>query len=128
MHVDDPGKLRPFLIPVKRFSPENGETRMPVYAYEAAKNAAISFKISASLFDVSSNPGVSISIVLLPSTVNSSESWTSAVDDSKLIPIRRLEPLARLINWKQLVEFLVIITGHTRLTDDFPLPVAPMTL
>ena len=97
-------------------------------AYVVAKNAAISFKISASLFVVSSNPGVSMRMTGFPSRVNLSARLTSVVDDSKPIPTRRLEPLARLINWKQLNELLVIIVRHTLLTDVFPLPVAPMTL
>ena len=94
-----------------------------------AKKAAIIFKISTSLFEVSSNPGVSMRVTALPSRMNLSASWTSAVHDSKSIPIRRFEPLARLINWRQPSEFLVIITRHrTILTDVFPLPVAPKTL
>ena len=97
-------------------------------AHVVAKNATIIFIISASLFDVSSNPGVSTRETRLPSTVNSSVSWTSVVDDSKPIPTRRLEPLARLLNWSQPGEFLGILTGRALLTDVFPLPVAPMTL
>ena len=123
-----PESLDPFSYLLRNSVRKMGKQRMPMCAYEAAKNATINFKMSALLFDRSSNPGVSMSIVLLPSTANSSESWTVAVDDSEFIPIRTLEPLARLINWKQLDEFLVIITGHMRLTDDFPLLVAPMTL
>jgi len=66
--------------------------------YVVAKKAAIIFKISVSLFDVSSNPGVSMRTTFLPSRENSSASWTSAVHDSKFIPIRKFERLARLIN------------------------------
>ena len=67
-------------------------------AYVVAKKAAISFKMSVSLFVVSSNPGVSMRMTFRPSRVNTSASWTSAVHDSKSVPTRRLEPLARLIN------------------------------
>ena len=67
-------------------------------AHLVAKKAAIVFKISVSLFDVSSNPGVSMRVTFLPSRVNLFASWTSAVQDSRPIPIRRSEPLARLIN------------------------------
>ena len=63
-----------------------------------AKKAAIVFKTSASLFEVSSNPGVSTRVTALPPRVNLFESLTSVVDDSEPIPIRRFESLARSIN------------------------------
>ena len=63
-----------------------------------ARKSAIIFRISVSLFEVSSNPGVSMRVTVLPSTANLSVTWTSAVQDSKPIPTRRFEPLARLIN------------------------------
>jgi hypothetical protein len=69
-----------------------------IWAYVVAKKVAIVFKISVSLFVVSSNPGVSMSTTCLPSSVNLSASWTSAVHDSKSIPTRRFERLARLMN------------------------------
>ena len=93
-----------------------------------AKKAAIVSKISVSLFMVSSNPGVSMSITALPSRVNSSVGWTLSVHESKSVPIRNFESLAILINWGQLGESLVIITRYRVLTEVFPLPVAPMTL
>ena len=101
---------------------------MPMYTYEVAKKAAIICKISVSLFEVSSKPGVSIRATVLPSRMNSSESLTSAVQDPRPIPTRKVEPLARLMNWRQLSEFLVVITKYALLTDVLPLPVAPMTL
>jgi len=64
-----------------------------------AKKAAIFFKISVSLLVVSSNPGVSMSTTRLPSSVNSFASWTSGVHDSKSIPTRKFERLARLMNY-----------------------------
>ena len=67
-------------------------------AYAVAKKAAIILKMSVSLFEVSSNPGVSMRTTFLPSRANSSASWTSVVHDFKFIPIRRFERLARLIN------------------------------
>ena len=97
-------------------------------AHVVAKKAVMSFKISVSLIEASSNPGVSIRITTRSSTVNSTVGCTSAVHESKSFPTCRFEPLARLINWSQLGELLVIITGHTPLTVDFPLPIAPMTL
>ena len=102
--------------------------RTPVCTYVEAKKVAIIVRISVSVFDVSSNPGVSMRITLLPSRVNSSASVTSAVHDANPIPIRRFEPLARLINWRQLGESPVVISGYTLLTEVFPLPVAPITL
>ena len=99
-----------------------------MYTYVAAKKAAIIFRISASPFVVSSNPGISIRVTVLSSRVNGAASLTSAVHDSEPIPIRRLEPLARLINWRVSDELLDIISGCIRPTVVFPLPVAPMTL
>ena len=92
-----------------------------------AKKAAI-FKISVSLFVVSLNPGVSIRVTLLPSSVNLSATWASVVHGSKSIPTRKFERLARLINWRHSSELLIITTKHLVLTEVFPLPVAPMTL
>ena len=105
-----------------------GKRRAQKCTYVVAKKAAIISKISVSLLEVSSNPGVSTRVTGLPSRAKFSTTWTSAVHDFKPIPTRRSEPLARLINWRQLCEFLIIITGHALLTDVFPLPVAPMTL
>ena len=75
--------------------------RAAMRAYVAARKDAIIFKMSVSLFVVSSNPGVSMRVTALPSRVNSSATWTSAVHDSKSIPVFRFEPLARLINWRR---------------------------
>ena len=97
-------------------------------AYTAARWNAISFKVSVALFVVSSNPGVSTRVTVLPSRVNSSATWTSAVHDINPIPVRRFEPLARLINWRQPGEFPVIFGKCILLTAVLPLPVAPMTL
>ena len=44
------------------------------WTYVVAKKAAIFLKISVSLFVVSSNPGVSMSVTCLPSRVNLSAS------------------------------------------------------
>ena len=99
-----------------------------MWTYVVVKNVAIISKISVSLFEVSLNPGVSTRTTLLPSRVNSSESLTSAVHDSKPVATGRFEPLARLMNWRQPDELVVAVTRHIPLTDDFPLLVAPMTL
>ena len=68
--------------------------------YAVAKKAAIIFRISASLVEVSSNPGVSMRVTALPSRVSLSARWISAVHDSKPVPTRRFESLARLMNWR----------------------------
>ena len=104
------------------------ETTNATWTHVVAKKVAIVLKISVSLLEVSSNPGVSMRVTLLPSRVNLSATWTSSVHDSKPVPTRRFEPLARLINWRQLSEFLVITTKNPVLTEVFPLVVAPMTL
>ena len=106
-----------------------GKRRTLRYTYVVARKVAIMFKTSVSLIEVSSNPGVSMRDMILPSRANLSANWTSAVHESKSPPIcRRSEPVARLMNWRQPGEFLVIISGRILLTDVFPLPVAPMTL
>ena len=73
---------------------------MLICAYVVAKKAVIISKISVSLFEVLSNPGVSMRTTVRPSRVNSFESWTLSVHDSKPTPTCRFEPLARLINWR----------------------------
>ena len=72
--------------------------RVLVWTYVVARNSAISVRISVSVFEVSSNPGVSMRVTGLPSRRNLSVTWTSAVHDSSSIPTRKFEPLARLIN------------------------------
>jgi len=69
------------------------------FAYVVAKKAAIIFKTSVSLLESSSNPGVSMRMTSLPSRVKRSARWTSVVHDSKFVPTRSLEQLARLTNW-----------------------------
>lgn len=126
MDVDDPSELSPFLVPVKMFNPairEIKKRRGPVSTYVVSKKPAIILKISVSL-EVLSNPGVSMRTTLLPLRVNGFASWTSADDGCT----QRFEPLARLTNWGQPGEFLVIVTKYKLLTDVFPLPVAPMIL
>ena len=101
--------------------------RAPICAYTMGKEAAITSKMP-SASKGSSNPGVSIRVTTLPSRVNSSEGWILAVRDSEPAENGLFEPLARLINWGQLSEFLVNFAKHALLTVVFPLPVAPMTL
>ena len=93
--VDDTGKLQPFVVSVKKF---NEKSRTMMWTYVVAKKAAIICTISVSLFEVSSNPGVSMRTTFLPLRVNRFGSWTLAVHDSKPIPTRRFEPLTRLMS------------------------------
>jgi len=101
MEVDNPRELVPVPIPVQAFSLWNRQTKS--CSYVVAKNAAIIFKISVSLLYVSSKPGVSTSSTRCPSRVNSLASWTSAVQDFRFAPIRRLEPLPVLMSCRQRV-------------------------
>jgi len=100
--IDDPRELSAMLISVE-FSLGGREQRVPVYAYLVDKKLAILANISASLIDseLSSNPGVSIRVTILPPRGNSFESSTSLVAESKVVPTRRSEPLARLMNWRR---------------------------
>ena len=72
VNVDDPGERSPFLVSVQRFSLGDRKTMKTIRAYTLARKNAIIFKISVSLFEVSSNPGVSMRVTDLPSRVNSS--------------------------------------------------------
>ena len=96
--IYNPGELGPLLISVGRSVRKVEKRRTTMYAYVVAKNAATVSKTSVSLFEVSSNPGISMRVTAFPSRVNSSASLTSTVRDSEPIPIRRFEPLARLMN------------------------------
>ena len=93
-----PASVEPLSYLLRGSFREIKKRRTPKWTHAVAKKAAIIFKISVSLFEVSSNPGVSTRVTLVPSRVNLSVTLTSAVHDSKPIPVCRLEPLARLIN------------------------------
>ena len=70
MDVDDPGKLRPFLIPIGGSVQKSDKRQTPRHAYMSARKNAITFKISVSLFVVLSNPGVSMRVTARPSRMN----------------------------------------------------------
>ena len=65
-------------------------------AYLVSRDVAINVKISMSLLVVLSKPGVSIRTTCRPSMVKSFA--TSVVDEFNCLPMRRLEPLAILMN------------------------------
>ena len=97
MEVDDPCELKSFLISVERWRLEGREQRGVTCTHVVAKKVAVPSKMFASLLEVSLNPGTSMRVTERPSRSNSSESWISAAEFD---PIRRFEPLARLMNWK----------------------------
>ena len=74
--------------------------RASMCTHALAKKLAIVSKTSLSLPEVSPSPGISMRATLLPSRVNSSAGWTSAVLSPKRVPTGSFEPLARLINWR----------------------------
>ena len=76
MDIDDPSECGSFLVSVEKFSPEDRETAGASNTYVVARKSAIILKISVSLFEVSSNPGVSMRVTTLLSRVNLSASWT----------------------------------------------------
>ena len=98
MEVDNPREFESVPIPIQTLSQRSQQVKR--CAHVVAKNAAISFRISVSLLYVSSKPGVSTRSTRWPSRVNSSASWTSAVQDFKFVPMRRLEPLLALMSCK----------------------------
>lgn len=60
--------------------------------------AAMDERMSVSLRDVSSNPGVSIKVTMRPLRRNGLEVRTSDVQLSRPRPTGKLDPLARLMN------------------------------
>ena len=103
-----PESLDPLSYLLRSSVQKNEKRRTAVCTYMVAKKAAMTFKISASLFEVSSHPGVSMRVTAFPSRMNSFASWIPVVHGSGPAPIRRFEPLARLINWGQPGQILVI--------------------
>ena len=59
----------------------------------------MSFRISVSVFSVSSKPGVSMSVTGRPSRSNGGDVCTSAVHERRPSPTGRCEPLMRLMNY-----------------------------
>ena len=105
-----PESLVPFSY-LLRVSVQNIESlRMSMCTYVVAKKCKIVSKISVSVVELLSNPGVSIRVTVLPPRVNLSESRTLSVRDSKPVESGKLEPLARLINLRQSGELLVVTT------------------
>ena len=95
-----PASVDPFSYLSRYLVGKVRKCQMPIGTHTLARKNAISFKVSVSLFVVSSNPGMSMSVTTLPSRVNSPATWTSAVQGSNPIPTGSFEPLARLINWE----------------------------
>jgi hypothetical protein len=85
-------------------------------------------RISESLFAVSSNPGVSTRTTSFPSRRKGDVCSIRSVQDVKLSPMRKFDPLARLINYSVLSVPYKDNTSKFELTVDFPTPVGPMTL
>ena len=68
--------------------------------------------MSESLFEVSSNPGVSMRVTDRPSNSKVWANWTVLVQDSSPPPTRRFEPLARFMNYRRpLYQLLLSSTG-----------------
>jgi hypothetical protein len=95
----------------------------------SSRYAEIFSKISESLICVSSNPGVSTSLTEAPWHWKVGEACTVFVHDSNFAEVSKFEPLTRLINLGAYVRYeRNNAKDYMTLTDDFPLPVAPMTL
>lgn len=74
----------------------------------------MSFKTSVSVKDVSSNPGVSIKMICCRPIWKGNDVCTSLVQLSKPEPSRRLEPDARLMNWKGQVSGVVLTDNQPK--------------
>lgn len=85
-------------------------------------------RMSVSLLFVSSKPGVSKRVTRRPSMLNGWETWTWSVHDSRPSPTRRLDPLAKLMNYTYTQFGRHRYEADVVLTDDFPTPVGPITL
>ena len=68
-------------------------------AYDDSRYRAIIFKISDSLRELSSNPGVSTNTIERPNSLNGGAICTALVQDSRPCPISKFDPLARLTNY-----------------------------
>ena len=78
---------------------------------------------------VSSNPGVSISLIGRPSISKTLDSFTVEVQDLKPVPTCILEPLAKLMNYSPVVSLIPLPRNNAiPLTVDFPVPLPPITL
>lgn len=67
--------------------------------YVLDRYAAIDERMSVSLRDVSSNPGVSIKVTIRPLRMNGLDVRTSDVQLSRPRPTGKSDPLARLMNY-----------------------------
>ena len=100
MHIDNPCQRFSVLVS----GTNNGVNIKGVFggmncrSYITERCAAIIARTSVSLSVVSSNPGVSMSVIRCPSKINGSVVWTPLVHDSISSPTLRSEPLKRLIN------------------------------
>lgn len=96
--------------------------------YAAEKNAAIFFKIAVSDSNVSSKPGVSTNVTILPDSSKVFEIWMADVQDFSPRLTAKFEPLSRLMNYATMNGKDCRSNGVNSPTVDFPDPVAPMTL
>lgn len=88
--------------------------------YVLDRYAAMDERMSVSLRDVSSNPGVSIKVTMRPLRRNGLDVRTSDVQLSRPRPTGKLDPLARLMNcWNPMVSDesrLALETAYGRFT------------
>ena len=98
-----PANFKSFLyLEEMSFSFAGGSNSRRLYhTYVVSKNEPIDFKISVSLLEVSSNPGVSKRTTFRPSKWNGGATWISLVHDCKPAPTPKSLPLAKLINYRQ---------------------------
>ena len=66
--------------------------------HSEARNSVTRLRTSESLFDVSSNPGVSTRTTSFPSSWNGFDNSIFSVHDIRLSLVLRLDPLARFMN------------------------------
>lgn len=135
MEVDYPREPNSLLIPCNRGSGkiEKGGGRW-YETYVLSRKAVIILRISKSPIVVSLNPGVSINTTRRPSRTNGLESWISDVQEWRLVPtLRSSDPLARFANCQKdgrrgLRGSKAWNVRDSFRTEDFPLPVIPISL
>lgn len=97
--------------------------------YISARTIAIFLRTSESERDVSSNPGVSINSTRRPPASKGGESVTSRVHERNSFPTGKSEFASKFMNYLNIsYSEGIAVNSMISLTDDFPDPVAPITL
>ena len=96
MKKNNPAQLAPVLVPAITQWCDNLKK---INTYVAVRKSAISSRTSVSVLNVSSKPGVSMSVIVFPSRTNGLDACTFVVHDSRPEPTGKFELLRRFVNY-----------------------------